>query len=59
MTSALITFDNIILSDREMHSGGYEEGTLKWIETGNKGDKWQEANVPIKHKEPFWVIMIL
>ncbi|TKS79616.1 LDL-receptor class A domain-containing protein 2 Skeletal organic matrix MAM and [Collichthys lucidus] len=48
----------VSINDREMHSGGYEEGTLKWIETGNKGDKWQEANVPIKHKEPFWFVFV-
>lgn len=42
-----------------MHSGGSEEGMLKWIETGNKGDKWQQTSVSIKHKEAFWVIMNL
>lgn len=42
-----------------MHAGGNEEGTLKWIETGNKGDKWQEASVHIKHEEAFWVKMSL
>lgn len=40
-----------------MHAGGYEDGDLKWIETGDKGDKWQEADLTIKHQEAFWVIM--
>lgn len=38
-----------------MHTGGNEEGSLKWIETGNKGDKWIQARVSIKHEEAFWV----
>uniref|UniRef100_A0A8C4IGG5 MAM domain-containing protein n=1 Tax=Dicentrarchus labrax TaxID=13489 RepID=A0A8C4IGG5_DICLA len=48
----------VYINDRKMHSGGYEEGTLKWIESGNKGDKWQEARVPIKHKEAFWFVFV-
>lgn len=40
-----------------MHTGGNEEGILKWIDTVNNGDKWQEARVSVKHKEAFWVIM--
>uniref|UniRef100_A0A4W6EYR6 Si:ch211-106h4.4 n=1 Tax=Lates calcarifer TaxID=8187 RepID=A0A4W6EYR6_LATCA len=47
----------VYINDRKMHTGGTEEGILKWIETGNKGDKWHMANVSIKHEEAFWVIM--
>uniref|UniRef100_A0A3Q3FG89 MAM domain-containing protein n=1 Tax=Labrus bergylta TaxID=56723 RepID=A0A3Q3FG89_9LABR len=35
------------------HTGGNEEGTLIWIEAGNKGDKWNEARVSIKPTEAF------
>lgn len=38
-----------------MHAIGNEEGTLKWIESGNKGDKWLKASVFVKHEEAFWV----
>lgn len=41
-----------------MHAGGNEEGILKWIETGDKGDKWHEANVFVQHKKAFWVILM-
>lgn len=40
-----------------MHSDGNEEGILKWIETENKGDIWQEARVSITHTEAFWVMV--
>nr|XP_046265191.1 MAM and LDL-receptor class A domain-containing protein 1 isoform X2 [Scatophagus argus] len=48
----------VYVNDRKMHTGGNEEGTLKWTETGNKGDKWQEARVPIKHEEAFWFVFV-
>uniref|UniRef100_A0A3Q1GLC6 Si:ch211-106h4.4 n=1 Tax=Acanthochromis polyacanthus TaxID=80966 RepID=A0A3Q1GLC6_9TELE len=43
------------------HMYGDHIGTLKlyindWTEAGNKGDKWQEASVHVKHEEAFWVI---
>lgn len=38
-----------------MHDAGIEEGILKWIESQDKGDKWQEASVYVKHDEPFRV----
>lgn len=43
------------LSHRKMDAAGNEEGILKWMESGNKGDKWWEASVHIKHDEDFWV----
>ncbi|KAF3698789.1 MAM and LDL-receptor class A domain-containing protein 1 [Channa argus] len=46
------------INDRKMHTGGSEEGILKWIESGNKGDKWQEASVSIKHEETFWFVFV-
>lgn len=45
-----------VLACRKTHSGGNEEGILKWIETGNQGAMWQEASVTVKHGEAFWVI---
>ncbi|CAJ1072730.1 MAM and LDL-receptor class A domain-containing protein 2 [Xyrichtys novacula] len=48
----------VYINDRNMHTGGNEEGTLKWIETGGKGDKWQQARVTIKHEEPFWFVFV-
>ncbi|XP_076601667.1 MAM and LDL-receptor class A domain-containing protein 1-like [Chaetodon auriga] len=48
----------VYVNDRKMHSGGNEEGTLKWVETGNKGDKWQEATVPVQHNESFWFVFV-
>nr|XP_033506790.1 MAM and LDL-receptor class A domain-containing protein 1 [Epinephelus lanceolatus] len=48
----------VYMNDRNMHAGGNEEGTLKWIETGDKGDKWQEASVAVKHKEAFWFVFV-
>ncbi|TNN55455.1 MAM and LDL-receptor class A domain-containing protein 2 [Liparis tanakae] len=46
----------VYINDRKTHSGGNEEGILKWIETGNQGAMWQEASVTVKHGEAFWVI---
>uniref|UniRef100_UPI0037E9907F MAM domain-containing glycosylphosphatidylinositol anchor protein 2-like n=1 Tax=Semicossyphus pulcher TaxID=241346 RepID=UPI0037E9907F len=48
----------VYVNDRKTHAGGNEEGTLKWIETGNKGDQWQEARVAIKHEEAFWFVFV-
>ncbi|XP_034558606.1 MAM and LDL-receptor class A domain-containing protein 2 [Notolabrus celidotus] len=48
----------VYINDRNMHTGGNDEGSLKWIETGNRGDKWIEARVPIKHKEAFWFVFV-
>ncbi|XP_018531715.2 MAM and LDL-receptor class A domain-containing protein 1 [Lates calcarifer] len=48
----------VYINDRKMHTGGTEEGILKWIETGNKGDKWHMANVSIKHEEAFWFVFV-
>ncbi|XP_074507832.1 MAM and LDL-receptor class A domain-containing protein 1 [Sebastes fasciatus] len=48
----------VYINDRKMHTGGTEEGALKWIETGNKGDKWQEASVSVKHQEAFWFVFV-
>ncbi|XP_038573588.1 MAM and LDL-receptor class A domain-containing protein 1 [Micropterus salmoides] len=48
----------VYINDRKQHSGDNEEGILKWTETGNKGDKWLEATVPIKHKEEFWFVFV-
>uniref|UniRef100_A0A8C3G9E7 MAM domain-containing protein n=1 Tax=Cyclopterus lumpus TaxID=8103 RepID=A0A8C3G9E7_CYCLU len=49
--------DHTTNSTRETktHSGGDEEGILKWIETGNQEARWQEASVTVKHGEAFWV----
>ncbi|KAF7222228.1 MAM and LDL-receptor class A domain-containing protein 1-like [Nothobranchius furzeri] len=46
----------VYINDRKIHAGGNEEGLLKWIETGNKGDQWLQARVPIKHKDAFWFV---
>nr|XP_020447005.1 MAM and LDL-receptor class A domain-containing protein 1-like isoform X2 [Monopterus albus] len=48
----------VFTNDRKLHSGGNEEGILRWIETGNKGDKWQEAHVFVKHEEAFWFVFV-
>ncbi|KAI3374795.1 hypothetical protein L3Q82_021349, partial [Scortum barcoo] len=48
----------VYINDRKTHAGGNEEGILKWIETGNKGDRWQKATVPIKHDEAFWFVFV-
>lgn len=50
---------NVVLSCRKMQAGGDEVGLLKWTETGNKGEKWQMANVSVTHDEAFWVLMSL
>ncbi|XP_056247108.1 MAM and LDL-receptor class A domain-containing protein 1 [Seriola aureovittata] len=46
----------VYINDRKMHAGGNEEGILKWIESGNRGDKWQMASLSVKHKEAFWFV---
>lgn len=46
-----------VISHRKMHASGTEEGNLMWIESGNKGDKWQMAQLSVEHKEAFWVII--
>ncbi|XP_034743360.1 MAM and LDL-receptor class A domain-containing protein 1 [Etheostoma cragini] len=48
----------VYINDRKMHTGGNEEGILKWIDTVNNGDKWQEARVSIKHQEAFWFAFV-
>ncbi|XP_042354379.1 MAM and LDL-receptor class A domain-containing protein 1-like [Plectropomus leopardus] len=48
----------VYINDRKMHAGGNEEGNLTWIENGNKGDKWQKANVSVKHTEAFWFVFV-
>ncbi|KAF3858061.1 hypothetical protein F7725_011262 [Dissostichus mawsoni] len=48
----------VYTNDRTMHSGGNEEGMLKWIETGNKRDRWKEASVTVKHHEAFWFVFV-
>ncbi|KAK2822608.1 hypothetical protein Q5P01_022673 [Channa striata] len=46
------------INNRKMHTSGSEEGILKWTETGNKGDKWLEASVFLKHEETFWFVFV-
>lgn len=46
------------INDRKTHDTGNEEGMLKWIETGDRGDQWQEASVFIKHQEAFWFVFV-
>ncbi|XP_008284984.1 apical endosomal glycoprotein-like [Stegastes partitus] len=48
----------LYINDRKMHAGGSEDGLLKWIETGNNGDEWQEASVYVKHEEAFWFVFV-
>uniref|UniRef100_A0A3Q3KJW2 MAM domain-containing protein n=2 Tax=Mastacembelus armatus TaxID=205130 RepID=A0A3Q3KJW2_9TELE len=48
----------VYINDRKIHTSGNEEGILKWIETGNKGDKWQEASVSVNHEEAFWFLFV-
>lgn len=48
----------VFINDREKHTGGSEEGILQWTETGNKGNKWQEASMDIKHEEAFWFLFV-
>lgn len=50
---------SVVLSCRKMQDGGDEVGLLKWTETGNKGEKWQMANVSVTHDEAFWVLLSL
>uniref|UniRef100_G3PY20 MAM domain-containing protein n=2 Tax=Gasterosteus aculeatus aculeatus TaxID=481459 RepID=G3PY20_GASAC len=48
----------VYINDRKTHAGDNEEGILKWIETGNRGDEWQEASVTVKHSEAFWFVFV-
>ncbi|XP_071348966.1 MAM and LDL-receptor class A domain-containing protein 2 isoform X2 [Trachinotus anak] len=48
----------VYVNDRKMHADGNEEGILKWIESGNRGDKWQMASLSVKHKEAFWFVFV-
>ncbi|AWP03839.1 putative apical endosomal glycoprotein-like [Scophthalmus maximus] len=48
----------VYINDRKMQTGGNEEGILKWIDSGNKGDKWQMARVSLKHEEAFWLVFV-
>ncbi|XP_068593728.1 MAM and LDL-receptor class A domain-containing protein 1 isoform X2 [Cebidichthys violaceus] len=48
----------VYINDRKTQAGDNEEGILKWIETGNNGDKWREASVTVKHKEAFWFVFV-
>ncbi|XP_071402138.1 MAM domain-containing glycosylphosphatidylinositol anchor protein 2-like [Centroberyx affinis] len=48
----------VYINDRKIHTGGDEEGILQWTETGNQGDKWQEASVSVEHRQPFWFVFV-
>ncbi|XP_041849179.1 MAM and LDL-receptor class A domain-containing protein 2 [Melanotaenia boesemani] len=48
----------VYINDRKMHAGGDEEGLLKWIKSGNKGNMWQLASVRIKHEDAFWFVFV-
>ncbi|XP_078144064.1 MAM and LDL-receptor class A domain-containing protein 1-like [Centroberyx gerrardi] len=48
----------VYINDRKIHTGGDEEGILQWTETGNQGDKWQEASVSVEHQQPFWFVFV-
>nr|XP_023010426.2 MAM and LDL-receptor class A domain-containing protein 1 [Maylandia zebra] len=48
----------VYINNRKMQAGGDEVGLLKWTETGNKGEKWQMANVSVTHDEAFWFVFV-
>ncbi|XP_058498690.1 MAM and LDL-receptor class A domain-containing protein 2 isoform X1 [Solea solea] len=48
----------VFINDRQMHTGGNEEGMLIWIETGNRGDEWKTATVSFKHETAFWLVFV-
>ncbi|XP_051809884.1 MAM and LDL-receptor class A domain-containing protein 1 [Acanthochromis polyacanthus] len=48
----------LYINDRKMHADGTEDGLVQWTEAGNKGDKWQEASVHVKHEEAFWFVFV-
>uniref|UniRef100_A0A3Q3EFD0 MAM and LDL-receptor class A domain-containing protein 2-like n=2 Tax=Kryptolebias marmoratus TaxID=37003 RepID=A0A3Q3EFD0_KRYMA len=48
----------VYMNNREMQDGGNEEGLLLWIETGNKGDRWLQSSLTIKHEKAFWFMFV-
>lgn len=48
----------LYINDRRTHDAGNVQGQEMWVETGDKGDQWNEANVFIKHDQPFWFVFV-
>ncbi|XP_037131957.1 MAM and LDL-receptor class A domain-containing protein 1 isoform X1 [Syngnathus acus] len=48
----------VYVNDRKTHDSGNEEGNQKWVEIGNKGDKWLKASVFIEHDDAFWFVFV-
>ncbi|XP_061652622.1 MAM and LDL-receptor class A domain-containing protein 2 isoform X2 [Phyllopteryx taeniolatus] len=48
----------IYINDRKTHDSGNEEGIQKWVEIGNKGDKWLKASVFVEHHSAFWYVFV-
>ncbi|KAM9845004.1 MAM and LDL-receptor class A domain-containing protein 1 [Aulostomus maculatus] len=48
----------LFINVRKMQDGGDEGGILKWVESGNRGDKWHEASVSFKQDEAFWFVFV-
>ncbi|XP_061694563.1 MAM and LDL-receptor class A domain-containing protein 2 isoform X2 [Syngnathoides biaculeatus] len=48
----------VYINDRKTHDSGNEDGIQKWVEIGNRGDKWLKASVFVEHDSAFWYVFV-
>ncbi|XP_077471884.1 MAM and LDL-receptor class A domain-containing protein 1 isoform X3 [Stigmatopora argus] len=48
----------VYVNDRKRHDSGNEKGVQKWVEFGDKGDKWLRASVFVDHDDAFWFVFV-
>ncbi|XP_054624893.1 MAM and LDL-receptor class A domain-containing protein 1 [Dunckerocampus dactyliophorus] len=48
----------VYINDRKTHISGNEAGAEKWVEIGDKGDKWLKASVFVEADEAFWFVFV-
>ncbi|XP_057713068.1 MAM and LDL-receptor class A domain-containing protein 1 [Corythoichthys intestinalis] len=48
----------VYINDRKTHDSGDKRGFQKWVEFGNKGDKWLKASVFVEHDDAFWFMFV-
>ncbi|XP_077580663.1 MAM and LDL-receptor class A domain-containing protein 2 [Stigmatopora nigra] len=48
----------VYVNDRKGQDSGNEKGVQKWVEFGDKGDKWLSASVFVDHDDAFWFVFV-
>ncbi|XP_077378927.1 MAM and LDL-receptor class A domain-containing protein 1 isoform X1 [Festucalex cinctus] len=48
----------VYVNDRKTHESGNKVGEQKWVEIGNKGDKWHKGSLFVEHNDAFWFVFV-